>query len=136
MKLALFTGLAALGLCFSAAAADTTPKAAPATGDAAAILKSDVDKFSYSIGLNWGNQFRAQSIDLTPDVLMRGLFDGLSNKPALMTQPEIQAAIDQMRKDVTARNEVRMKEMKTKNQEAADKFLAENGKKPGIKTTA
>src|SRR5688572_26915562 len=102
MKLALLTGLA-LGVCVAAHAADADPKTTPAAGDAAEVLKTTADKFSYGIGLNWGNQCRMQSIDINPAVVLRGLYDGLSNKPALMTPQEIQTITDAVRKELTTR---------------------------------
>jgi FKBP-type peptidyl-prolyl cis-trans isomerase len=141
MKLALFIGLA-VGAAATLRAADpaatpkpTTTTNSAASAEAASLLKSDVDKFSYSLGLNWGNQMRAQSVEVTPDLIMRGLRDGLSNQPPLMSGEEIQKVQEDMRKVLMAKRDTMLKEMKEKNLEAANKFLAENKSKPGIKTT-
>jgi len=143
MKLALLTGLA-LGAAAILHAADTAPAPKNATTnsvplsspEAAELLKSDVDKFSYSLGLNWGNQMRMQSVDVAPDLILRGLRDGISNKPPLMNQEEIQKIQNDMRAVIMAKRDSMMKEMKEKNLEAAKKFLEENEKKPGVKKTA
>jgi FKBP-type peptidyl-prolyl cis-trans isomerase FklB len=138
MKLALLTGLA-LGAAAVLRAADPAPAPATTTtnavnsAEANALLKTDVDKFSYSLGLNWGNQMRSQSVDVTPDLILRGLRDGLSNAAPLMSPDQIQKVQEEMRKVIFAKRDAMMKEMKEKNLEAANKFLAENEKKPGIK---
>jgi FKBP-type peptidyl-prolyl cis-trans isomerase FklB len=148
MKLAFLTGMA-LGACVALQAADPAikspiaiPKPAASTNsgpvalsnpEAAGVLKTEVDKFSYSIGLSWGKQMKAQSIDITTENLMRGLQDGLGGKKELMTDAEIKAVQDEMRKTIMAKREKVMGEMKEKNQAAADKFLEENATKEGVK---
>jgi FKBP-type peptidyl-prolyl cis-trans isomerase FklB len=134
MKFALLTGLA-LGLGMAAQAAEPVIKTNQplASAEGASVLKNDVDKFSYSIGLNWGNQIRQQSIDVAPEILLRGLQDGLANKTPLMSSNEIQRIQDDMRKVIMAKRETLLKEMKEKNLAAANKFLEENAKKEGVK---
>lgn len=138
MKIALIMGLAlGLGLAAQAAEPAKSPAAAPASTvvppEAASLLKSDVDRFSYSIGLNWGTQMRQQTIDVTPELILRGLRDGLSNNPALMTPADIQKIQDEMRKTIMAKRETLVKEMRERNLAAANKFLEENATKPGVK---
>lgn len=135
MKLALLTGLA-LGAAVVLKAAEPAPTNAVNSAEAAKLLKSDIDKFSYSIGLGWGTQIHQRSIDVTPEMIIRGLQDGIGNKAPLMSQAEIQKVQEEMSKVIRAKGEAMMKEMKEKNLEAANKFLAENEKKPGVKKTA
>ncbi len=141
MKIALLTGLV-LGACAAVHAADpaptankTAPGAAPAASPAAAsVLKNDIDRLSYSFGLNMGSNIKQQSIDVNAEAIIRGINDGLEGKQPLMTQQEIQQVQDQFRKDLTAKREARAKEMKVKNKAEGDAFLAENAKKEGVKS--
>jgi FKBP-type peptidyl-prolyl cis-trans isomerase len=135
MKLALLTGLT-VGIGLVAQAADpVAPKTNTPPAEAASVLKNDVDKFSYSIGLGWGTQMRQQSIDVTPDLILRGLNDGIGNKTPLMTTNEIQQIQDSMRKIIMAKREAMVKEMREKNLVAANKFMEENATKAGVKKT-
>ena len=128
MKLALLTGLV-LGACVAVNAADPVPAAA----DASSVLKNDLDRLSYSFGLNMGSNIKKQSVDVNADAIFRGLQDGLQGKAPLMTQQEIQQIQDTFRKELQAKTESRMKEVKEKNLAEGEAFLAENGKKEGVK---
>lgn len=146
MKTALFTGLTlACALALQAADPAAAPGAAAATNtfkpnaplskpEANQVLKNDVDKLSYSFGLNMGNNIKAQSIDVNGEAIYRGIQDGLAGKDPLMTQQEIQAIQDHFRKELMAKREAKANEMREKNKAEGEKFLAENAKKEGVKT--
>jgi hypothetical protein len=83
-----------------ARAADAEPKvpekqAAPsgAAQDAPA-LAGPKEKLSYALGMSLGKQFRAQSIEVDPDVYLQGLKDALSGGKTLLTEPEARAAVN------------------------------------------
>ena len=42
------------------------------------------DKVSYVIGMDMGSNFKKQSIDIDPDILVRGIKDGLSGGKSLI----------------------------------------------------
>lgn len=147
MKIAFLTGLtlaAALALQAAdpvaapggpAAATNTfKPNAPLAKAEANQVLKNDVDKLSYSFGLNMGSNIKAQSIDVNAEAISRGIQDGLAGKDPLMSQQEIQAIQDHFRKELMARREAKAAEMREKNKAEGEKFLAENAKKEGVKT--
>lgn len=108
--------------------------AGPAYAGDQVNLKTQKDKVSYIIGLNIGTSMKRQSVEVNPDILLKGLKDGLSgSKPALST--------DEMRKVMTAFNaqmrkkhDKELKKVGKKNEEAGEKFLAENKKKEGVVT--
>ncbi len=85
-------------------------------------LKSLKQKFSYALGLDMGKRMKGQSVDLDPDILARGIKDGLVGK-AQLTPEQIQQSMEEFKRELDAKN--------TKNREA---FLAENKKKPGVVT--
>lgn len=121
-----------MGLLMGSLAAAKAADAA--STNAADVLKNDVDKLSYSFGLNMGSNIKQQQIDVNADAIMRGLHDGLQGKNPLMTPQEIQVIQDAFRKELQAKRESRVKEMKEKNKVDGEKFLAENAKKEGVKT--
>ena len=146
MKIAFFTGLTLaatmalqaadpVGGPGAAAVTNTFKPNAPLSNPAAnEVLKNDVDKLSYSFGLNMGSNIKAQSIDVAAEAIYRGIQDGLAGKDPLMTQQEIQAIQDHFRKELMAKREAKANEMREKNKVEGEKFLAENAKKEGVKS--
>jgi len=53
------------------------------------VLKNQKEKISYSIGMEIGKNFKKQSIDVDPEILLKGIQDGTSGGKALMTEQEI-----------------------------------------------
>ena len=94
-------------------------------------LKDQKDKSSYAIGLNIGMNFNKQKIAINPDVFVAGVKDGLAGKPQ-MTEAEVRETMTNLEKDM----ESKQKEASQKNASDGEKFLAENKKKEGVKTTA
>src|SRR5690242_5568489 len=99
--------------------------------DKAANFKDQKDKFSYAIGLNIGMNFKKQNIDVNTDMITMGVKDGLSAKPQ-MTMDQIREVMMNFEKDMQAKQV----EAGKKNEGDAEKFLADNKKKDGVKTTA
>jgi FKBP-type peptidyl-prolyl cis-trans isomerase FklB len=142
MKIAFLTGLT-VASCLAVQGADPAPKAgtaatsAPTTttnSAASSVLKTDLEKLSYSIGLQLGSNLKQQPIEMDVESIIRGLHDGVENKTPLMNEGEIRQIQDQFRKEIMAKRENQMKEMKEKNQKEGEAFLAENLKKPGVKS--
>lgn len=112
-------------------AADAKPAAAkPAQAGAKSDAKSDPKSdASYSLGLSVGSQFR--DLGLSPDQvsidrIAQGIRAGLSGT-AQFTQEDMQRMVGLV-------NNARAVQSGA-NRMAAMKFLEENGKKPGVKTT-
>lgn len=97
-------------------------------------LKTEKERISYSIGMDIGNNFKKQSLDIDPDVLSRGIRDALSGSKPLMTEQETKETLTNLRKQVMAKQKEMMKEAGKQNKVKGDNFLAENKKKDGIIT--
>jgi FKBP-type peptidyl-prolyl cis-trans isomerase FklB len=121
--LAILTTLFFLLLAIGCTAADKTPK-----------LESLIDKVSYSIGLNIGKDFKAQNIEINPDLLARGIKDAFSDSKPLLTEEEIQAAVGTFQQERMAEAEAMAKELGEKNLKEGEAFLQENAKKEGVVT--
>ncbi len=67
------------------------------------MLKNEKDKVSYSIGLNIGSNFKSQSVDSNPDILIKGIKDAMSGSKLLMTDKEIQETLTAFQKELTAK---------------------------------
>ena len=96
-----------------------------------AFLKDQKDKVSYSIGLNIGTNLARQNVEINADALTTGIKDGIAQKPQL-TQDQIKEVMTAFEKDMQAKQ----KAAGEKNAAEGTKFLEENKKKEGVKTTA
>src|SRR5216117_2625107 len=94
-------------------------------------LKDQKEKVSYAIGINIGLNLGRQKVDINPDLLAAGIKDALAGKPQL-TQDQVKDVMAQFEKDM----EQKQKATGEKNKTDGAKFLEENKKKEGVKTTA
>src|SRR5213082_2962007 len=94
-------------------------------------LKDQKDKVSYSIGMQIGFNLGRQKVDVNPDVLAAGIKDAIAGKPQL-TPDQVKDIMAQFEKDM----EQKQKQLGEKNKTDGAKFLEDNKKKPGVKTTA
>src|SRR3989441_4137784 len=94
-------------------------------------LKDQKDKVSYSIGMNIGFNLSKQKVDINPDILAAGIKDAIAGKPQL-TPDQVKDVMAQFEKDM----EQKQKQLGEKNKTEGAKFLEENKKKQGVKTTA
>jgi hypothetical protein len=76
-------------------AAKTSPKppaakpgSTTAKKPAVLALQTQKDKASYAIGLNIGRSMHKGSVDIDPNILLRGLKDGLAGAKPLLTDDE------------------------------------------------
>ena len=123
---AITTAALALGLLAgSASAADTKM-----------TLKDDKDKVSYSIGLNIGKSMKKEGLDINPDALAAAMKDVFAGAKLQLTDEEVQAVMQDFQKKMMAKQMAVREEGLGKNKVEGEKFLAENKKKEGVKTTA
>src|SRR5213083_1998099 len=94
-------------------------------------FKDQKDKVSYSLGLNIGFNLGRQNVPINPDALVAGIKDAIANKPQL-TPDQIKETMTAFEKDM----EQKQKAEADKNASEGTKFLEENKKKEGVKTTA
>lgn len=94
-------------------------------------LLTSKSKVSYAIGQQIGREIKGQNFDIDPDVLAMSIGDVLEGK-------ESRLSVDEMRKVMQEAGEKARAERQKQagaNKEKGAKFLAENKKKKGIKTT-
>ncbi|NOX18987.1 MAG: FKBP-type peptidyl-prolyl cis-trans isomerase [Chlorobi bacterium] len=98
-------------------------------------IKTKKDTLSYAIGQELGANLKKQDIDVNVDVLLSALKTAYLDTNTALTA---KAARDAIVNYQTERYEVKQEEKKkigAKNKAAEEKFLAENKKKEGVKTT-
>lgn len=99
-------------------------------------LKDERDKVSYSIGLDIGNTFKKQGMDINPEALMSGLKDATTGAKPQMTEEEMRNTMTAYSTTMREKQAALAKEAGAKNAAEGEKFLAENKTKEGVKTTA
>lgn len=139
--------VASLGLLSTSAFADTPVTAAPGTISATtpaitssqpnvpATKMSEQDKVSYAIGMDLGNNFKTQGLDVNPALLSRGMQDAITGK-ALLTEKEQADVLRNFQKQFSAKQEAKQKEQAATNKKEGDSYLAANKAKPGVTVLA
>lgn len=105
-------------------------------GEKKVELNSEKDKVSYSIGLEIGNSFKNQAIDIDTSALEAGIKDALSGSKPLLTESEIKTVMTAFQKGMAEKQAEKMKAAVEKNKKEGEDFLTENKKKEGVKTTS
>ncbi len=138
--------LVALLVCsaFASYAEDAKPSPSPSGSPApTSTFKDEKDKVSYSLGVDIGRTLQKFQLDLNEAALSQGIADVLDSKPMAMTDQELQTTLQafqqkmmQKQQDAMAKKQEEMKTVAAKNKADGKKFLDDNSKKPGVKTTA
>lgn len=101
---------------------------------AAVKMESLQDKVSYGIGLRIGRDFKTQNVELNPDLLLKGIEDGLAGTEPLLNDEQIRETMVAFQQEMMTREKKRLEEATVKNAEAGKKYLEENAKKDGVVT--
>jgi FKBP-type peptidyl-prolyl cis-trans isomerase FklB len=138
--------LVALLVCsaFASYAEDAKPSPSPSGNPAAtSTFKDEKDKVSYSLGVDIGRTLQKFQLDLNEAALSQGIADVLDSKPMAMTDQELQTTLQafqqkmmQKQQEAVSKKQEEMKGVAEKNEADGKKFLDDNSKKPGVKTTA
>jgi FKBP-type peptidyl-prolyl cis-trans isomerase len=117
-------------ICWLAATASAqepipaSKKSAPAPAP-----KTDEERGGYAVGLGIGQMLKSQQLaDIDLTFLVRGIRDALSGAKPVLSEKEIEESTIKMQKNALAR-------VTTRNKAEGEKFLADNAKKEGVKTT-
>ena len=97
----------------------------------AAPFKTDAEKASYGIGQQIGRGLKSQGVEVNVDIMAGSIKDVLEGRPSRLSDQEIQAALTKLQEEM----QKKMAEQAEKNKEVGAKYLEENKKKKGVKTT-
>jgi FKBP-type peptidyl-prolyl cis-trans isomerase FklB len=120
----------------TAAPAEAQPQAPAqpqAEGQKPAALE---DRASYIIGLNLGQSLKTQEVPCSPDLIIKGLRDGLAGANPLLTPEEIQAVMQEFQQQLMTQQQSKRQAAGEKNMKESQAFLDQNKAKAGVKTTA
>jgi FKBP-type peptidyl-prolyl cis-trans isomerase len=110
----------ALAVALAAAQAQAQQGAGARRGE----LKSLKDKASYSFGMTMGTRLKKQDVDIDVELMVQGLRDGVGGGKLLLTDEQAMEAMTAFEKAVTE-----------KQTEDNKRFLVDNKKRTGVKTT-
>lgn len=97
-------------------------------------LTDEKDRINYSIGYQMGGDFKAQGMEIKPEVFLKGIEDALSGAQPLMTSKEMRVTLIDFKKMVLKAQNEQMIANTEKNLKEGQDFLAENAKKEGVTT--
>jgi len=95
-------------------------------------LKTDKDKVSYAIGMNFGTVLHRDSVDVDPAILLRGLKDAMAGGKTLLSEEEERATLTALQTDLRKKQQEKFQAAKETNKKEGDAFLAANKSKEGV----
>jgi len=109
----------------------------PEEANSAPELKLDTQKnrISYTIGVNIGQDFKTQNMDVDPDLLLMGIKDSMSGKELQLTEEEMVQEIQNFQQEMQAKMAAEMEQKASENKALGEAFLAENAKQEGVVVT-
>jgi FKBP-type peptidyl-prolyl cis-trans isomerase FklB len=105
-----------------------------ATAQDAPELKTEKDKFSYALGMNFGTKLRQQGLELDPAVFGKAFAESFSGAKTAMTEQEMQTLLTAAAQEIRKKQAALQAEKSTAAQKEGEAFLAENKAKDGVVT--
>lgn len=119
-------GFSVLFLLLSVSLLSCTPKVS---------LETPLDRKSYSLGFNLGQEFSFYQTELSQEAFVQGLKDGLANAPQL-DEKEISELLRAFHKERIQKSQELLKKESTENLVTGKAFLDSNKKRKGVVVTA
>ncbi len=138
MKKLLVSGLALAVIMAAGCKKEEEKKAEeakPAAEAQSSALQSEEQKVSYSMGVMLGERLKSQGMPLNVDTFALGVRQAFEGDKREMTMDEMQKVVQEFQQKQLAKMEAEQAEQAKKNRAESDKFLADNAKKDGVKTT-
>ena len=105
-------------------------------GPQIAGLPTKKDKVSYMIGMQMSKSLEPVKEEVDVDVIAKAIKSSLAGEKMLMDDKQAQQIAEAFGQEMQAKMIAKMMAEAKQNKEEGAKFLAENAKKPGVKTTA
>jgi FKBP-type peptidyl-prolyl cis-trans isomerase FkpA len=123
-----------LGTRYTAALAVLVVLTSGCQGEAA--LQTDAQMASYAVGLDIGRSLQPAAGHLDVDAFARGVSDIMDGKEPALADSVLQSALQRFSETIQTSMNEKTAEEGRKNGEEGQKYMAENGAKPGVTTTA
>lgn len=112
----------------------TTTMTITAPASQSVMLTTPMAKQSYAIGADIGHILKTRTVSVDLNILFQGMKDSFTGAPLKMSDQEISQTLTELQKEVLARQQAQMDQLKVKNSQEGDAFLAANKLKPGVVT--
>ncbi|MDF1757924.1 MAG: FKBP-type peptidyl-prolyl cis-trans isomerase [Legionellaceae bacterium] len=99
---------------------------------AAEALDTDLQKLSYSIGVDLGNNIKKQGIDLDIKSMAQGIEDSMMGKPLKMTESQMKDSLVKFQKELMDKRTKQFENAAEDNKAKGAAFLKENKDKSGV----
>lgn len=96
------------------------------------LFKTEIDRVSYAIGIDVARNFKKQGVDVNPDLLMKGVKDGLSGQRLLLTEKEIRKVTQAFQAELRRKMVLNQRASAIENRQKGATFLAENKAREGV----
>lgn len=97
-------------------------------------FKTPKDRLSYALGMQIGNGFRKQALDLDPASVSRGFADAFSGGTTLLTEDEMRAVLTSAQEEYKKKQAAERAEKAQAALKEGEAFLAANKSKEGVIT--
>jgi FKBP-type peptidyl-prolyl cis-trans isomerase FklB len=124
----IFAVAFSLTMSFPALAAQTDEKPADSS------LKTEKEKLSYSIGMYFGNQIKANNTEVDWDSVVSGMKDVVGGNPRKLTDAQAREVLNSYGQAQRAKRQAEQAKILEKNEKEGKEFLEANKKKPGVQT--
>ena len=95
-------------------------------------LKTEKDKFSYALGMNFGENFRKQGLDLDPAVFAKAFADAFNTGKTSMSEDDMKTVLTAAAQEIRKKQAAAQAEKAAQAQAEGEKFLADNKTKEGV----
>lgn len=96
--------------------------------------QSGRDKINYVVGVDLARMFRKLRIDVDPDLIVKGIRDGLSGERLPLSEKEVRQILQQFQGDVRRATVLEIRTASVENKKEGEAFLAANKAKEGVVT--
>ena len=97
-------------------------------------LKTDKDKFSYALGMNFGENLRKQGLDLDTAMFAKAFAESFNGGKTAMTDQEMQTLLMAAAQEIQKKQATQQAEKGAAAQKDGEAFLAANKSKDGVVT--
>jgi len=139
MKLVTFAALTAttivLAACGGEKSAETAPVSAAPAAETATLESLD-QRLSYIVGENMASQFKRDGIQLDVNALSMAVKDVQAGSESRLSEEDKQSTIAEIQQRGQEQQKAELEALAAKNKADGEAYMAENGKKDGVVTTA
>ncbi|MDO8954390.1 MAG: FKBP-type peptidyl-prolyl cis-trans isomerase [Gammaproteobacteria bacterium] len=96
-------------------------------------LKTQMDKVSYSIGYDVGNNFKSQNIAINPSAFSDGLEAGVNGKQPAMTTADMQTTMQAFQQQMMEQMAQKQASTASTNLTASQAYMQKMASQPGVK---